>query len=1096
MVFLLLFLLWGPPRALATEEAPLVAVYAVRGQTAQLPCDLRTESEDPVILVLWYKNGTKTPVFSMDSRGGQHPQGDPSGSTRAADVFKGRASLQKRRWNWTLLVREVKSSDEGEYRCRLDFQASPTHNARVLLHVVDLPGQPQIYSTGGVAVGDVAVVQTGHPLTLACRATGGDPLPNVTWWSGSQLLDSEAEDLTLWDAPPAPDTPTTATTANTTSAATTAAVTSVTNTLHLAAVTRELLLHNLTCRAANTPVLPPLTASVRLKQTDSLLKVQLSAPSRELSSGRRYQVKCQASGVRPPPILTWWLSGQQLTKDIHMERKGVDSTLSLLQLQATASDDEALLECRARAPTLPHLSEAASIRLTVHFVPETSLTLLGVDEEEDVGVGVEERRELRAGDSATLICTAHANPPPYNVTFMFNGRPLTRTDVVQSEWNLTLFNLGHKDVGLYTCVASNLEGDGQSNALALHIDYPPVCEWEGVQEVLAMVGEMVEMECRVRASPTQVTYTWERITTTTTVDQMDDIVRSPLRHKDAGMRSYSWIEIDTNSSSSGGGGLAQRVECHASNDMGDADQPCVFNVYLVEPPSTLIGCFYHDVTTDSAVVTCSPGPRSSGQLPETYHVEVREGPALVAVYNSSEPRFNITSLAPGRDYVLGVYTSHARARGYPTTLLMRTHTPKAEQVAPEGVSVSLKKQGEGGSAPPTEFPRARGKTPVSMVVAGVVVGLVVGFAVVVAGVVSCRARRTHALSRGKTGHHQQSSAPSSQDSLLRPPSGALYHSCISSPSCELLTTFSPGPVVVTQVTSRGSSRRTSIRSSPGSASPRGPRPALRGGPVHLLELEVDDVTIPRVEVHSSASSRLSKLSLGCDNSTLSGLSKLSPGCEASTLTDSTSASCRCEPKRTQSGSQTTILEAEPQLVPQVEPKLHSIPHTQLLPRFHSAPQAHPRPQSVPIIHLSPADFHSNLTDSDLAIQATPHVTSASLGHIDIPLTHPTPKSQSATMPYGTTSSTLASPGHISSPPEQDLSKHDPQARPTSHIHYLPHIKPHRDKPQGNRTLPAQTSGLPETSSDPTFSAISRSSSHDSISIKLFTTFRLSGIYFP
>lgn len=43
--------------------APLVSVYAVRGETAHLPCDLTTEPEDPVILVLWYKNGTKTPVF-------------------------------------------------------------------------------------------------------------------------------------------------------------------------------------------------------------------------------------------------------------------------------------------------------------------------------------------------------------------------------------------------------------------------------------------------------------------------------------------------------------------------------------------------------------------------------------------------------------------------------------------------------------------------------------------------------------------------------------------------------------------------------------------------------------------------------------------------------------------------------------------------------------------------------------------------------------------------------------------------------------------------------------------------------------------------
>ncbi|MPC56693.1 hypothetical protein E2C01_050658 [Portunus trituberculatus] len=50
--------------SLSPPPAPLVAVYAVRGQTALLPCNLTSgDLEDPVILVLWYKNGTKTPVF-------------------------------------------------------------------------------------------------------------------------------------------------------------------------------------------------------------------------------------------------------------------------------------------------------------------------------------------------------------------------------------------------------------------------------------------------------------------------------------------------------------------------------------------------------------------------------------------------------------------------------------------------------------------------------------------------------------------------------------------------------------------------------------------------------------------------------------------------------------------------------------------------------------------------------------------------------------------------------------------------------------------------------------------------------------------------
>lgn len=58
------------------------------------------------------------------------------GSSRASDVFEGRATLMEEKWSWSLMVRQVGFSDEGEYRCRLDFQSSPTHNARVHLHVV------------------------------------------------------------------------------------------------------------------------------------------------------------------------------------------------------------------------------------------------------------------------------------------------------------------------------------------------------------------------------------------------------------------------------------------------------------------------------------------------------------------------------------------------------------------------------------------------------------------------------------------------------------------------------------------------------------------------------------------------------------------------------------------------------------------------------------------------------------------------------------------------------------------------------------------------------------------------------------------------
>nr|XP_053641804.1 hemicentin-1-like [Cherax quadricarinatus] len=841
---LLLLLLWTASTTLATEEAPLVAVYAVRGQTVHLPCNLTSQPADPVILVLWYKNGTKTPVFSVDSRPRGQQKG--AGSSRSSDFFRGRADIhQHQGWRWTLVVRNVEFRDHGEYRCRLDFQSSPTHNARVQLHVVDLPQQLRIYSPGGALVEDVAVVQEGHPLTLSCRATGGQPLPNVTWWSGSTLLDSEVEESQ--ESRPSLTTPTITPTAS-----------YATNTLRLDAVTRAHITHNLTCRAANTPVLSSLKASVLLREIDTELKVEMETPAGKLSGGRQYDMRCEASGVRPPPVLTWWLRDQQLTHNIHVQSLGVDSTVSLLRLLATAGDDGGLLECRAAAPTLPHLSATDSIRLTVHYVPEATITIAGVGGGGEVG-------GFRAGDSATLVCTARANPPAYNVTFMFNGRALLRSNLVRSDWNLTLLHLGHQDVGLYTCVASNPEGDGQSNAVALHIDYAPVCEWEGAREVLAVVGEKVEMECRVRASPPQVSYTWESLIVSNSMNQ----VRTSLQHHDTGLTSSGWMKADNVSSG------AQRAECQPSNEVGSADRPCVFTILLVEPPSTLIGCYYHDVTTDSAAVTCSPGPTSS-QLPEIFHIE-------------SSPLIN----------------------------------------------------------------------------------------------------------------------------LLLPPS-------------ELLTTFSPGPVVVTQLNPGRSSRRASTLSAPGGSSPRDfhrRAPSVSGDPVHVLEVEDDDITTPRVEIHSP--SRLPRINLtsedlkGQDSPPLlslrceplqQALSQARPQVSPQPELESGSSEQQAETHTAlDAETQTGDLELSPEAhaqhftqshsLTQTHPMthIHSIPQVYPTPQVHSTPQVQSTPEVHPTTHIHPTTYIHPTTQVHQTHQAQPscQVQSTSQAH-PTTLVHLTPQTHSTT----------------------------------------------------------------------------------------------------
>lgn len=51
---------------------------------------------------------------------------------------------------------------------------------------------------------------------------------------------------------------------------------------------------------------------------------------------------------------------------------------------------------------------------------------------------------------------------------------------------------------------------------------PPVCAWEGAKEVVAWVGERVELECLVKASPPSVTFAWKSVTFTPNMEQVSE----------------------------------------------------------------------------------------------------------------------------------------------------------------------------------------------------------------------------------------------------------------------------------------------------------------------------------------------------------------------------------------------------------------------------------------------------------------------------------------------------------------------------------------------------------------------------------------------
>ncbi|CAL4064378.1 unnamed protein product, partial [Meganyctiphanes norvegica] len=131
----------------AEQGSNVSDVYAVAGGRAELPCVPPSGASGATqTLVFWYKDGVKTPIYSVDfrsgSRGSQyHSSGTLRGrvSLLSGDSAGGsRQHLSKSLVDGArhLVVEDVRPQDQGRYRCRLDFQTRPTYSAVVTLHVV------------------------------------------------------------------------------------------------------------------------------------------------------------------------------------------------------------------------------------------------------------------------------------------------------------------------------------------------------------------------------------------------------------------------------------------------------------------------------------------------------------------------------------------------------------------------------------------------------------------------------------------------------------------------------------------------------------------------------------------------------------------------------------------------------------------------------------------------------------------------------------------------------------------------------------------------------------------------------------------------
>ncbi|XP_068981318.1 protein turtle homolog B-like isoform X4 [Bombus flavifrons] len=602
----------------------MIDAEAVAGGTAQLPCDVEPPVPgDKLHLVIWYKEEADAPIYSFDTRTqstleqGKHWQ-DISLDKRA--FFKYSEKPAK------LILESVRESDAAVYRCRVDFKQSPTRNSKVNLTVIIPPEQLSILDESGrshIPYYVLGPYSEGASLNITCVAAGGRPQPRVTWWQENALLDDTYE---------------------------TVGTKRVRNVLRLEKLGREHLGAILTCQASNNNMVTPISSSVTLNMNLKPLWVRMQGENRPFSAGTTYEIGCEIVGARPNPKITWSKGSLMLRNARQTMSPDSNVTTSILTFVPTIEDAGKFLSCHGSVPDIPDSEMEDGWKLDIHHEPVVMLEL---------GSNLN-LSAIREGIDVYFECNIKSNPWVYKVSWRHNGNPLYHnpaTGTIISNQSLVLQSVTRSRAGIYTCIGSNQEGDGESNPLNLDIKFTPVCHHGQVKVFGVARQETTRIPCELEANPPEVTFTWKFNNTMEAIDIPQAHVTSERTRSTASYTPMTELDYGT-------------LLCWGTNDQGTQLEPCVYHIVPAGHPDTPHNCSLLNQTTDSLYVECTEG--FDGGLPQKFTIQVdREvgtsstsSKPSTTVYNqtSKVPSFSVSNLEPGTTYDVHIYASNSKGR--------------------------------------------------------------------------------------------------------------------------------------------------------------------------------------------------------------------------------------------------------------------------------------------------------------------------------------------------------------------------------------------------------------------------------------------------
>lgn len=640
--FLLLAFCGFCPNGLGFQNnVPEKVVWAVLGKTAELPCDVTPPTPaDNAKLILWFKDNSIVPIYSLDARSGRLSQA--SHLTISGDL--GNRSyfiMDKDSSRAHLKIDLVREKDQGSYRCRVDFVNSPTRNFQVNLTLVEQPSAPRVFDAEGREINrnsSAGPFLEGEKLFLSCQINGGRPRPSLSWWFNNSILDNVVDT--------SPNSFTTV------------------NQLFIGKVTRNLKGAKFECRATSSEnagfIIRTIPLIIFLKPN----KVKIVTPNELMSTRKSQNVKCETSGSYPPAKLTWLLDGKPIKQAIVTEEETEFFTASIITLSVNSFDDGKELACRADNPHFPGGSAIDKRQIHVAYPPKVAVKL-----DQEVLLPVKEGVEIK------LKCESRARPLSHNYRWYHEGHIVHYNEtagVLPMDDTLVLKRVEISDAGQYACSASNSEGETYSSPYDLVIQYPPRCKkGHEITRIGSVPFKEQSVECQVESVPEVTKFFWTYNTS-----------REVLRVRDAKIQNvdssstlhFSPYHMDD----------LQSLSCWAQNDLGQQKEPCLFYVVIADPPEAPKDCVIRN-TSNNIEVVCSAG--NDGGLEQSFVLEVTDiTPSVVEASASSatstlsdegehqpplyrvlgeQPEFKLPNLQGGREYRATVYAENARGKSLP-----------------------------------------------------------------------------------------------------------------------------------------------------------------------------------------------------------------------------------------------------------------------------------------------------------------------------------------------------------------------------------------------------------------------------------------------